>query len=237
MIVIAIVEDSDDCAVAIKGFIERFSAETREEISTVRYRNGMEFVTDYNGSCDIVLLDIEMPLLNGMDAAKELRKTGDRSPVIFITNMAQYAVKGYEVDAIGFIVKPVAYYAFSDRMKKAVAAVKARRDNFLAFTLKDGLVKIYLDDIKYVEVNRHRILYHTFDGVTEVRGTMRETAEKLNGKSFAQCNSCWLVNLKYVTEVKSNIVRVAGEELLVSRNKRREFLNRLTVYLAGGVGV
>lgn len=234
MIRIAIVEDDDTCAELVGGYVSDLAAETGESMSVRRFTNGVDFLSEGIGNCDIVLLDIEMPLLDGMSTAKKLREMGDKSPIIFITNMARYAVRGYEVDAVGFIVKPVSYYSFSERMKKAIAIVKASRNNYLVFTLKDGIVKIYLDDVKYVEVYRHKILYHTFGGVTEVRGTMRETAELLAGKNFAQCNSCWLVNLKQVTSVVGNTVKVADEELTVSRNKRKEFLEKLTVYLAGG---
>lgn len=234
MIKIVIVEDDDRYAAQIRGYAEKFATETDERIDIVRYADGVDFLTNYKASADIVLMDIEMPMMNGMDAAKKLRENGDKVPIIFITNMAQYAVRGYEVDAIGFIVKPITYYGFSERLKRAVAAVKAQRDNYLAFAVKDGVVKIYLDDVKYIEVYRHRMQYHTFDEVIEVPGSMRDTADKLADKHFAQCNSGWLVNLKYVDEIKGNTVKVAGEELLVSRNKRREFIQRVTAYFAGG---
>ena len=117
---------------------------------------------------------------------------------------------------------------------KALAMV-GRTPNYISaiFPLKDGVIKLYLDDVKYVEVFRHRIIYHTFEGVTEVRGTMRDTAALLSDKGFAQCNSCWLVNMRYVTEVRGSTIKVAGDELIVSRNKRREFLDRLAMYMAG----
>ena len=234
MIRVAVVEDDDACAERICGYLEKFAGENGLSMPAVRFTNGVDFLSDGIGRCDVVLLDIEMPLMDGMTTAKKLREAGDRSPVIFITNMARYAVRGYEVDAVGFIVKPVGYYSFSERLKRAVSLVNAARNNYVVFTLKDGVVKIYLDEVKYVEVFRHKILYHTFGGITEVRGTMHETEDLLAGKNFARCNSCWLVNLRHVRSVVGSTVKVADEELTVSRNKRKEFLEKLTVYLAGG---
>lgn len=234
MITVAVVEDDAEYSAQVASYVKKFAEGAGEEMSVVMFSDGIDFISGNHGKCDIILLDIEMPGMNGLDAAHKLRSTGDKAPVIFITNMAQLAVRGYEVDALGFIVKPLTYYAFAERMKKAVAEVQAARNNYLAFSLKDGVVKIYLDDVKYVEVYRHSIAYHTFDGVVEVRGTMRETAELLADKHFAQCNSCWLVNLKYVSSVRGNEVRVADETLSISRNKRKDFLGKLAAYFSRG---
>ena len=231
---IAIVEDEPAIVEQLTGLIRRFGAEHDMAFEIFSFGDGIDFLDRYKSIYDIVCMDIEMPLMDGMTTAKKLREAGDRSPVIFITNMARYAVRGYEVDAVGFIVKPVGYYSFSERLKRAVSLVNATRNNYVVFTLKDGVVKIYLDEVKYVEVFRHKILYHTFGGITEVRGTMHETEDLLAGKNFARCNSCWLVNLRHVRSVVGSTVKVADEELTVSRNKRKEFLEKLTVYLAGG---
>lgn len=235
MIRIAIVEDDDTSAALLGGFVRRYAAEKKKELAVTRFASGVDFISDYAPVYDIVLMDIEMPFMDGMTTARKLRELGDKSPVIFITNMAQYAVKGYEVDALDFMVKPVSYYNFSVKLGKAVAVVLASRDDVITLTLKDGMKKLYVDDVKYIEVFRHDLIYHTTDEKFATRGALREAEEKLSGKGFARCNSCWLVNMKFVTEVKNNLVVVGGESLTISRTKKKDFMNALTLYYAGGV--
>ncbi|MBQ7227952.1 MAG: response regulator transcription factor [Clostridia bacterium] len=194
----------------------------------------MDFISDYKPIYDVVLMDIEMPMMNGMETARKLREKGDKAPLIFITNMQQYAVNGYEVDAIGFMLKPVTYFSFALKLKKAVLTVMGSKNNFIALTFKDGIKKIYIEDIYYVEVYKHRLLWHLTDDVFEANGTMKDVENMLAGKDFARCNHCWLVNLEHVRQVKKESVFVGEDELLISRNKRKEFMDALTRFLTGG---
>lgn len=108
MLKIAIVEDEEEEVALLEEGIKRFFAESGTEYITAVFRNGMKFLEGYRGDCDVVLMDIEMPLLDGFRTAQKLREIDPSVTLIFITNMPNYAVKGYEVDALGFIVKPVA---------------------------------------------------------------------------------------------------------------------------------
>lgn len=222
---VAVVEDNDMHADTVMQYVERYAADNGFRTETKRYFNGYEFIADKNFSADIILMDIEMPVMDGMDASKKLRERCEKSPIIFITCMDQYAVKGYEVDAIGFMVKPVTYFDFQTNFGKAVRAVESARDSNVSFTMKDGVVKFSTDDIKYVEVSGHMITFHTFDRDLETRGSMKEIEKAFDGKNFARCNSCYLVNLKYVSQIEKNIVSIAGGgELVISKNKRKEFI-------------
>ncbi len=236
MIKIAVVEDGQNYYEAILKNIREYEKDNHEEIEVEYFTDGLYFLEAYNGKFDIILLDIEMKLTNGMDVAKKLRAMGDNSPIIFITNMAQYAVSGYEVNAMGFIVKPISYYQFSACLTKAIEFIKRRTTKYLTITLKDGVIKIYLNDIAYVEVIKHSILFHTAEKIIETRGTMYEIAEKLQENNFALCDRSFLVNLKYVTEVSQNTVSVRvgnrKDSLPISRPKKKEFMDTLTVYLA-----
>lgn len=234
MIMVAVVEDDDKSAELIDGYVRKFSEANGIALAVKRFKNGVDFISDYSPSFDIVLMDIEMPLMDGMEAARKLRELGDKSPLIFITNVAQYAVRGYEVGALDFMVKPVSYFNFTVKLKKAIDVVAAQRNNFVAFVQKDGVKKIYIDDLLYVEVFKHRLFYHTASETFEVRGSMKEAEEQLGPRDFAKCNSCWLVNLKYVTEIRQNFVWLGEEKLQISRNKRKEFLAAVVRYFARG---
>ena len=84
------------------------------------FTDGKQIVFDYEPVYDIILMDIEMPGLDGMSAAEKIRETDRDVIIIFITNMAQYAIKGYQVRARSYILKPVNYYSFEMELKEAI---------------------------------------------------------------------------------------------------------------------
>lgn len=117
---IAIVEDQDAAAEKLQEYIERYAGQCGQQFSTTRFSNGEDFLRDYRSIYAVVFLDIQMPRKNGMDAAVELRRHDKNVSIIFITNLVQYALRGYKVDAVSFLVKPVSYYDFSLKFKKAL---------------------------------------------------------------------------------------------------------------------
>lgn len=230
---IAIVDDEKKATELIESYIEQFKKENRIRIETKVYRNPNDFLSDYRSDFDLILMDIEMPGLNGIETAKELRRMDPNVTLIFITNMAQYAIHGYEVDAVDFVVKPVSYADFAMKMQKAMRYVAQRQDDKLTLETVDGKITVAVSDIYYIEVVRHYLEFHTAHGMIKTRGVMKETEELLKDYHFARCNHGYLVNLKYVDALNGNIVQVAGEELTVSRNKKSEFLLEFTKYVGG----
>ena len=121
---IALVEDELDAADALAAFLDRYAQERGLDFALARFTNAMDFELTKE-SFDLVFMDIQMPGINGMEAAHLLRTYDEVTPIVFVTNLAQYAVRGYEVDALDFIVKPVTYFNFRMRMDKAM------RQNFV----------------------------------------------------------------------------------------------------------
>lgn len=97
---IAIVEDDQNAAEVLRSYLQRYEEENGEQFSVSSFANGLLFLKEQESGFDIVFMDIEMPALDGMETAKLLRRVNDISCLIFVTNMASYAIKGYEVDAI-----------------------------------------------------------------------------------------------------------------------------------------
>lgn len=234
MIKIAIVEDNEKSGILIEKFVERYSSEHGVCLKTKRYLNALNFVSETEFDYDVVLLDIEMPHMNGMDAAKYIRKNGNDAQIIFVTNMAQYAVEGYEVNALDFVVKPVSYATFSKKLDRAVRKVEELLDRHVTLFTKEGFTKVYLDKVNYVEVKAHSIIYHTDAAKFEVRSSMKLTEALLKDKGFARCNNCYLVNLNNVYEIRKDDLKVGEEWLPISRTKKKDFMVSLTVFLAGG---
>ena len=225
---IAIVEDQDAAAQRLTGYIEKYAAETGQEFHVTRFCNGEEFLKDYKGIFAVVFMDIQMPKKDGMEAAVELRRLDKNVSLIFITNLVQYALKGYEVDAVSFLVKPVSYYDFSLKFKKAL--------DIYIVNAPGGLCRISTDKLMYVEISNHRLCYHLIDDVIEMTGVLSGVEQELRGFGFLRCNKCYLVNPKFVVRVKGCTVQVGDSELQISRPRRAAFLAELSNWYAGSGG-
>lgn len=176
-----------------------------------------------------------MPGINGIDAAKELREIDESVTLIFVTNMANLAVKGYEVEALDFIIKPVKYDSFAMKMDRAMKVVKGKKSVDISIRVDRSLKIISASKITYIEVIHHTLVYHTQEGVIKSRGTLEVLEKQLEKENFVRCNACYLVNMKYITEVSGDDVMVAGCTIKISRAKKKSFMQAFTNYLGNTV--
>ncbi len=232
---IAIVEDEDIYADQLNKFIDKYAAEAREIIRSTRFRDGDEIVQKYDGSYDIILMDIQMKLLDGMSAAEEIRKKDRDVIIMFITNRVDYAIRGYEVDALDYIVKPVSYFSFARKLERAAARISRRSDASITLTFPQGLIKLRVDDIFYIESEGHNLVYHAVHGTYRVRGKMSEAEAELGPYGFFRSNKGYLVNMKHVDGVQDGCCMVAGQKLLISRARKSEFMLALTEHIGNSV--
>ena len=153
--------------------------------------------------------------------------------LIFITNMAQYAIRGYSVGALDYVLKPVPYFAFSQQLMKAVTRLEKRAKRYLTVPVEGGLRRLDTASIYYLESEGHRVHFYTDEGDFSAPGALKTFEEKLAACPFARCNSGYLVNLAQVRELRQSTVQVGPCELQVSRPKRKAFLAALTDYIGG----
>lgn len=132
MIRVALVEDEESSQRTLTEYLERFSQEINEKIHVSIFPDGAEIVEDYRGNYDIILMDILMRYMDGMEAASEIRKVDKEVVILFITSTPQYVMKGYTVDALDYVLKPVSYFAFSQRMQRALERMKHRTRKFIS---------------------------------------------------------------------------------------------------------
>lgn len=231
MIRVAIVEDDERDYENLDGCLKRFQEEEQTQMSVARFHEAETFLSLGTGKYDVIFMDIELGGMDGMEASHKLRTENAASVLIFVTNMAQYAIKGYEVDAVDFVVKPVIYESFRMKMKRALKHVEREQERYVKLPVRTGVVQLRVNDIRYIEVMGHHLLYHTDEGVTDVCGSLREAQEDLAGAGFSRSSNSYLVNLRYVTNVGTKDVTVDGEVLPISRSYRKtfmeDFMNRI----------
>ncbi len=233
---VAIVEDELDAAKDMSRFLEEFGRSESVEFTVSHFPDAEEFLRRYiHNIYDLVMMDIRMPSMDGMTAAEKLRQIDEAVPLVFVTSMVQFAVRGYSVDALDFIVKPVKYPAFELKMKRIIRAVKTRRSESIMINV-DGAAKVIPANlIYYVEVLGHNLTYHTAQGDYTLRGKLSAVEQSLPKESFFRCSASNIINLRYVNRVLSEDVEVAGKLIRFSRGKKREFMDALSAYLGKGV--
>lgn len=232
---IAVVEDIPAEYETLQSYFSRMSSESGDSFEVRWFPTGREFLVNYQPIYDMVLMDISLPDLNGMQVAKSLRKMDQNVVLIFVTSMARYAADGYAVDALDFMVKPVNYTAFSIKVKRGLQRSALSQDQELLISTSDGVLRTSAARLQYVEVTNHSLVYHTTDGVISSYGNLKDVESKLNSPQFIRCNRCYLVNLTFVRGVKGSTLLVGQDELQISRPKRNAVLEALNNYLGGGL--
>ena len=229
---IVLVEDDREAHDILAAHVERYAAERGEELGLTWFQTAQEFMA-CTRTFDLVLLDIQMPGLSGMEAAELLRSYDEATPLIFVTNLAQYAVRGYEVDALDFMVKPVSYSSFSMRMDRAMRVLRANDTQRLVLDVRGGPLIVPARSLVYVELKGHDLVYHLDDGTqAQQRGSMRQLEEELSGDTFLRVSSGVLVNMAHVQVVQGDaLLMTDGTRLYFSQSRRREGLEALARYL------
>lgn len=223
----AIVEDNQDAADKLCAFLRRYEEEKGEVFEIKVFHDATNFLDGYRMVYDVVFMDIELPGINGMEAARKMRQMDQKVILVFVTNMASYAVKGYEVNATDYIVKPVHYGDFELKLNRILSSYQEASEAILIMR-QGGYMRLLLRRIRYIEVQGHKMLYHTEEGVVEGSGTLLETEEKLKDKGFLRCNKCYLVNQRHIIGINGyTLMLMGGEEIQISRPRKKAFMSEL----------
>lgn len=230
MIRIAIVEDEEVYITQLTEYLEEYQKTTNEDFDITIYRDGDAIVSGYKAQFDILLMDIQMRFMDGMSAAEEIRKADSEVVIIFITNMTQYAIRGYEVDALDYILKPVSYFAFSQKLSRAIIRARRKESRYVTVSIKGGVLRLNVSDIYYIESAGHDLIYHTASGDYTASGTMKSVEAMFEGMNFSRGNKCYLINLEHVEGIQDKCAVIRGERLQLSRPRMNAFMQDLTKY-------
>ena len=234
---ICILEDEEGQARQLTEFFHTYQRENPDFSCVLEvYDRAYKLLDAYSQDTDLALLDIRVPDMLGIEAARRIRQMDEKVMIIFVTNLAQYAIDGYSVNAFDYILKPLNYVSFSNKLQRAQRALSYRESGLmLDLKTREGQRRIPADSVTYIEVSAHDLYLHTSTETIRQWGTLSKYEELLRGAHFARCSTCYLVNLKYVTGIQKGQVLVGDAALTISRTRRKEFLQALAQYKGGSL--
>ena len=234
MIKIALVEDEVLEQSKINSLLKNLEEKIEDKIYLSVFGDGSKFLFNFEyGKFDIILMDIELGKdENGIKISQKIREIDKDVFIIFISNLVQYAIEGYTVNAIDYLVKPYSEADFENRLISVIKKVNNLHFEKVLLSTNGSKIIVLIKDIIYIEVSSHKLIYHTTNnGDITVYGSLKDISNDLEKHSFSMCNSCFLVNLNYVEKIDGYTVIVKGKELLISHPKRKKFLQDLNIFL------
>jgi DNA-binding LytR/AlgR family response regulator len=229
---IAIVEDEEKQVAILKKFLHQYEKEKSVDFQLDFYSDGDEIVEGFDCSYDLILMDIMMQFMDGMTAAEEIRKKDESVFIIFITNMVNYAIKGYQVGAFDYILKPIQYFQLEKSLTRALSKLN-KDDNSAYINIKtnNGAHRISLNDIYFIDSYGHYLTFHTNKGEYTVYMRVKDLEAELSGKDFFRVNKGVIVNLRHIDGFDEGCCIIGEERLAVSRSRKKEFMEALTYYM------
>lgn len=232
---VGVVEDDPVARRQVLEYLERFRQESGEDLVVTAFDEARSLMLHYSPVYDILLLDIEMAHMTGLEAARLVRERDRDVVIVFVTAAPQYAINGYEVQALSYLLKPVPWFAFREEMRRSVDMARRRADDALLVEVNSQRQRLVLSEIIYLESIRHTVVIHLQSGRITVSGALKDYEAQLADKDFYRSNSCYLVNMRHVMAVEDqDCVMSGGERLRISRPRKKSFLAALTDYMSDG---
>lgn len=233
MLKVLIIEDYPDEADALKQALSRYAKKHDLELQ-VTWGETAQAIAKGTIVYDLIFLDIELPGMNGMDAATLMRSYDPGTPIIFTTSLSQYAAKSYEVDAAGFIVKPVTLPKLEMVMDKVLGRLRRPDSAKLVFDVRGGIRVVPVSSIRSVELLRHDLCFDLVDGEElKLRGTIKQVLDEAGPDTpLLQVSSGCIANMDHIRSVVGSEVRMDnGRALALSRSRKRAVLETFSAYL------
>lgn len=234
MLHIAICDDEQDFVHHLSKMLDQYAAETGEEIKVTAYYDGMELIEKYDTTIDLIFLDIQMRLVNGLRAAERIRQMDEKVGIIFLTTQTQYGLEGYKYQATNYIIKPMKYVRLKAEMDQWLKRYRKDDSPSITITNDTGKYKVFLKSLRFIETFNRNLLLHTEQENIICYKSMKEMERKLQDKGFVRCHTSFIVNLYYVKNVKVKSLEVeliTGEIIPISQPRRKEFMEQLAEYM------
>ena len=238
MLLIAVCDDIPiECADIAKQ-IETILKQSNTDFMIKKFFGGLELIQSRE-SFDIIFLDIKMPNINGLELAKQIRKQGRQSLIIFITSASEYVFDAFDVEAFQYLLKPIQTDKLKNVLEKATKKMQIDANiDFLMISANRQIQKVFLKDILYIESIGRIAKIHCNNGTLETYEQIGILEDKLSDKFFFRCHKCFLVNLNFVDAFNKTEVRLEnGEKIMLAKRRYEDFQKAILSYMKikGGI--
>lgn len=229
---IAICDDEEKQRMYISDLVASWAKKNRYLTEVKNYGRGKDFLFDWSEEkdFDILLLDIEMPEMNGIQLAKRVRKDASNVQIIFITGFYEYFSDGFDVSALHYLIKPVDSTRLCPILDRAVNNLTYRQRSVL-LSAAGGEIKVSLADILYIESENVYVIVHTVHGDYRTRMTLSKMTDQLD-ETFFKVHRSYVVGLKYIKKItRTDITMINGDLVPISRGQYDHVHAALIKYL------
>lgn len=230
MFLIGIVDENEQERASLKSCIEAYFAQSKEQCVIHEFSDGVAFIQSQE-KYHMIFLEAQIKEMDGIEAAKFFRMVNKEGEIVFVTHALGMAVRGYEVDAADFLIKPVTEHAAARVLDKLIKKIDLSMSRLLGLRTSKGIYTLAPNDILYIEVYDHDLIYHTVYGEYVVRGNLGEVYKKLEKYYFIQCSRSYLVNMRHIRHIVKESVWVGDEEIRISKSRQKEMEQRFLAYL------
>ncbi len=233
MIKIAIIDNDLKSVKRVERVVEEAFSKYNEAVKLCVFENPLNFLTDYDSSYDLVVSEMEYPHTNGIDVVTKLRRVDEQVCVVFFTECTKYAIHGYTVCALDYLLKKYEDKLLVERFSRLYEWILKNKNEHSLVIVQEGVYhKIPIRSVKYVEVNSHVLSYHTANGKLVVRGNLNDVADQLKEHDFVRIHKSYIVNMAEITSIDKKQVTVStGDELPLSRSNRNEIISTVFDYI------
>lgn len=227
---IAICDDEKTFRESLGNKVKRLYPEAEVEF----YETGEELLARGNQP-DILFLDIQMPGKDGMNTARELRRKGGNTILIFVTALEECVFQAFDVGAFHYLIKPFTDEKFCEVLTNAVNKLNDRSDihpieeKYMMVNSGGSHIKILLKDIVYVEVFNRKVVIHKLDEVVECYGKLSDL-EKSLGEDFFRPHRAFLIHFKYVVKYNATSITMKNGTVLMAKANFQEFVRKYLKY-------
>lgn len=230
---IIICDDEPLAREQIKDFISHYN-QPMPEFELSEFSSGEEIIKNLKNNLpvDIVFLDIELNNIDGIDTAKFIRIYDKKAIIIFVSSHKERVFDTFDCETFNFIIKPFSKEKFNEVFERALNKYKLMHEYFIV-TWKNESIKVPIESIKFFEICRKHIIFHTYDGEYEMIATLGETLSKLAPYGFLQTHQGYVVNMNLIKRFDGlDIILVDGTRVMMSSRKRTEVLTEYANYIS-----